>query len=55
MATIAPDHSQQLRQLMQRVGCSSFKALSQVAGVSEKQLRSLRRGRIAQMRVETLL
>lgn len=48
------DYTPQLQQLMQPVGFSSFKALSQAAGVSEKQLRRLRRGQIAQMRVETL-
>jgi molecular chaperone GrpE (heat shock protein) len=40
---------------MQQVGFSSFRALSQASGVSEKQLRRLRRGEIAQIRLETLL
>jgi DNA-binding Xre family transcriptional regulator/molecular chaperone GrpE (heat shock protein) len=48
------DVTDQLRQLMQQVGLSSFKALSEAAGVSEKQIRKLRRGQISQMRVETL-
>ncbi|MBD2305863.1 helix-turn-helix domain-containing protein [Chroococcidiopsis sp. FACHB-1243] len=41
--------------MMQRVGVSSYKALSQQAGVSEKQIRKLRRGEIEQMRVDVLL
>ncbi|WP_421657522.1 nucleotide exchange factor GrpE [Leptothermofonsia sp. ETS-13] len=44
-----------LQQLMQRVGFSSFRALGQAAGVSEKQIRRLRRGEVAQIRLETLL
>lgn len=40
---------------MQRVGVSSYKALSQQAKVSEKQLRKLRRGEIEQMRLDVLL
>lgn len=39
---------------MQRVGVTSFKQLSQLAGVSEKQLRRLRRGQILEMRVGSL-
>ena len=41
--------------MMQRVGVSSYKTLSQQARVSEKQIRKLRRGEIEQMRVEVLL
>ena len=41
--------------MMQRVGVSSYKALSQQARVSAKQLRKLRRGEIEQMRVDVLL
>lgn len=52
--TMTYDYTPQLQQLMQPVGFSSFKALSQAAGISEKQLRRLRRGQIVQMRVETL-
>ena len=44
-----------LRALMQAVGFSSFRALSQAADVSEKQILRLRRGDIASLRVETLL
>ncbi|NHC37911.1 helix-turn-helix domain-containing protein [Scytonema millei] len=40
--------------MMQRVGVSSYKALSQQAKVSEKQIRKLRRGEIEQMRVDVL-
>ncbi len=49
------DYTQQLQELMQRVGFSSYRQLSRSAGVSEKQLRHLRGGKISQMRVETLL
>jgi DNA-binding Xre family transcriptional regulator len=49
------DRTPQLRQLMQQVGVSSFKALSRVADVSEKQVRRLRRGELDQMRWSTLL
>lgn len=48
------DGTNQLRQFMQQVGLSSFKALSDATGVSEKQIRKLRRGQFSQMRVETL-
>lgn len=44
-----------LRQLMQQVGVSSYKQLSHLSGVSEKQLRRLRQGQVSQLRVETLL
>jgi len=50
-----PDYTHQLQQLMQLVGVSSFKALSQKAGVSERQLKRLRRGEVMQMQAETLL
>jgi DNA-binding Xre family transcriptional regulator len=40
---------------MQQVGFSSFRSLSQAAGVSEKQIRRLRRGEVGQIRLETLL
>lgn len=45
----------QLQQLMQQAGVSSFKQLSRTAGVSERQVMRLRRGEVAQMRVETLV
>ncbi|MGQ9872667.1 helix-turn-helix domain-containing protein [Leptodesmis sp.] len=51
---ISSNSNNRLRQLMQQVGLTSYKALSEATGVSEKQIRKLRRGQIAQMRVETL-
>lgn len=50
-----PDFTHLLQQLMQRVGISSFKALSRQAGVSERQLKRLRQGQLRQMQLETLL
>ena len=50
-----PDLTNSLQQLMQRVDVTSFQALSKKAGVSEKQLRRLRKGEIGQLRMETLL
>lgn len=44
-----------LQTLMQQVGIDSFKALAEAAEVSPKQLMRLRRGEIAQMRVDTIL
>ncbi|MGA7934316.1 MAG: helix-turn-helix domain-containing protein [Kovacikia sp.] len=52
---MSEDYTPSLRQLMQREGFFSFRALSQAAKVSEKQVMQLRRGTIAQMRLETLL
>jgi molecular chaperone GrpE (heat shock protein) len=49
------DYTHPLHNLMQRVGVSSFKALSRASGVSELDLIRLRRGRVAQMQVKTLL
>lgn len=49
------DRTPQLQQLMQQVGLPNFKALSLAAGVSEKQVRQLRRGNLATLRLETLL
>ncbi|NMG20119.1 nucleotide exchange factor GrpE [Brasilonema bromeliae] len=49
------DFTSQLHDLMQRVGISSFKALSRTAGVSERQLVRLRRLGVEQMRVDVLL
>ncbi len=49
------DCTHQLQQLMQQVGVSSFKALSDKAGVSKRQVKRLRRGEVAQMRVADLL
>jgi DNA-binding Xre family transcriptional regulator len=50
-----PDFTHSLQQLMQQVDITSFKELSKKAGVSEKQLRRLRKGEVEQLRVETLL
>lgn len=49
------DYTHLLQQLMQQVGVSSYKALSKAAGVSERQLRKLRRGELQQMQVDVLL
>jgi molecular chaperone GrpE (heat shock protein) len=49
------DYTHPLHNLMQRVGVSSFQALSRASGVSELDLIRLRRGRVAQMQVKTLL
>lgn len=49
------DFTHLLQPLMQRVGISSFKALSRQAGVSERQLKRLRQGQLRQMPLETLL
>jgi molecular chaperone GrpE (heat shock protein)/DNA-binding Xre family transcriptional regulator len=45
------NYTELLRSLMQQLGVSSFKALSQRAGVSEWQIRQLRRGQADQMQV----
>lgn len=50
-----PDFTHQLRELMESVDISSFKALARAAGVSERQILRLRRGDIEQMRVDTLI
>jgi DNA-binding Xre family transcriptional regulator/molecular chaperone GrpE (heat shock protein) len=56
MAVSSPiDFTQQLQELMQPLGFRSYRQLSENAGVSEKQLRRLRRGQIAQMQVKTLV
>ncbi|WP_016949170.1 nucleotide exchange factor GrpE [Anabaena sp. PCC 7108] len=49
------DFTKKLQNLMQRVGISSFKALSRAAGVSERQILCLRHGKLEQMRLEVLL
>ena len=51
---MSQDFTHRLRELMQSVGFSSFRALSQAADVSENQILRLRRGD-TQLRVETLL
>lgn len=53
--SISQDYTHSLQQMMQRVGVSSYKALSQQAKVSEKQIRKLRRGEIEQTRLDVLL
>lgn len=50
-----PDFTDSLQQLMRRVDVTNFQALSKKAGVSEKQLRRLRKGEVEKLRVETLL
>ncbi|BBD61694.1 hypothetical protein NIES2109_45270 [Nostoc sp. HK-01] len=50
-----PDFTQKLQDLAQKVGITSFKALSKAAGVSERQILRLRRGEVEQMRVDVLL
>jgi molecular chaperone GrpE (heat shock protein) len=50
-----PDYTPELQQRMQQVGIAHFKELSQSTGVSERQILRLRRGEIAQMRLEVLL
>lgn len=50
-----PNYTPQLQNLMQKVGISNCKELSQKAGVSELQLIRLRRGLALQMRVDILL
>ncbi|MDX2239583.1 MAG: helix-turn-helix domain-containing protein [Leptolyngbyaceae cyanobacterium bins.302] len=49
------DRTTQLRHLMQQAELSSYKALSQAADVSEKQIRNLRQGKLATMRLETVI
>ncbi|GAB4204075.1 MAG: helix-turn-helix domain-containing protein [Coleofasciculaceae cyanobacterium] len=53
--TSSQDYTQPLQQLMQGLGFSTYKQLSKRAGISQKQLRRLRRGQISQLRLETLL
>jgi molecular chaperone GrpE (heat shock protein) len=49
-----PDYSEQLRSLMHAVSLTSFRRLSQAAGVSEWQVQQLRQGKATQMRLEPL-
>lgn len=55
MASSQPDFTHRLQELMRVVGVTSYKALSQASGVSERQLLRLRRGELQQMRVDVLL
>ncbi|PSB19339.1 hypothetical protein C7B65_12305 [Phormidesmis priestleyi ULC007] len=48
------NYTSQLQDLMRSRGVSTFKELSQKAGISEKQIRRLRQGQIGQMRLEAL-
>lgn len=48
------DCTPQLREAMQRVGVTSFKSLSQLAGISEWQVSQLRRGQVANMRLSVI-
>ena len=48
------DRASQLHALMRQAGFSSFKALAQAAAVSELQIRKLRRGQVATMRLAAL-
>ena len=52
---MSQDSTYRLRELMQTVDLLSFRALSKAAGVSEQQIRHLRRGEVANLRVGTLL
>ncbi|MBD2497633.1 nucleotide exchange factor GrpE [Nostoc sp. FACHB-280] len=49
------DFTQKLQDLSQKVGITSFKALSKATGVSERQILRLRRGEVEQIRVDVLL
>lgn len=55
MSEVNGDYTPVLKQLMAQVGISSFKQLSQQAGVSQNQILRLRQGQIKQMRLEVLL
>ncbi|MEA5576275.1 nucleotide exchange factor GrpE [Anabaena sp. UHCC 0451] len=50
-----PDFTPKLQNLMQRAGISSFKSLSRTAGVSERQILRLRRGKLKQIKLDVLL
>lgn len=54
-APSARDRTPQLRHLMQQANLPSFKALSQASGVSEKQIRHLRQGDWATLRLDTVI
>ena len=49
------DYTDRLQRQMRSVGLTSFKALSERSGVSEKLLRHLRRGRVGHLRGDALL
>ncbi len=48
------NYTSQLHDLMRSRGVSTFRELSQKAGISENQIRRLRQGQIGQMRLEPL-
>ncbi|MGC9502246.1 helix-turn-helix domain-containing protein [Baaleninema sp.] len=54
-STESRDYTDVLRQLMGNVGISSFAELRRLAGVSNWQLRQVRRGNFEKMRLENLL
>jgi molecular chaperone GrpE (heat shock protein) len=49
------DFTENLQELMQRVGFASFKSLSHATSVSQWQILQLRRGKIGQMRLQILV
>ncbi len=55
MALSQPDYTDRLRQLMRSVDLASFKALATQAGVSSWQVQQVRRGRVGQLRVDSVL
>jgi DNA-binding Xre family transcriptional regulator len=54
-AEVKNDYTLILKNLMEKVRITNFKQLSQQAGVSQKQILNLRRGRVKSMRVGVLL
>ncbi|MEM9770385.1 MAG: nucleotide exchange factor GrpE [Cyanobacteria bacterium P01_D01_bin.73] len=48
------DGQQRIKQWMNHVGCRSWRALAERSGVSLYQIRQLREGEVARMRLETL-
>jgi len=54
-AEVKNDYTLILKKLMEKVRITNFKQLSQQAGVSQKQILNLRRGKVKSMRVGVLL
>ncbi len=50
----SPDYTDRLQTLMGSIGITTYTELCQVAGVTEKVIRRLRRGQIAMMQIGTL-
>jgi transcriptional regulator with XRE-family HTH domain len=50
-----PNYTELLQKMMDKVGVNSFNKLSQVTGVSRRQIDHLRQGEVSQMRIETLI